>query len=110
MRKVYIAGKLNDDAVGYIKNMHNMMTYANFVRRKGFAVFVPCLDLLTGLLDGYFTYEDYFNNNQVFLTACDFVFVCPGYQTSKGTLREITLAESLGIPVFYQLEELDGKQ
>lgn len=110
MKIIYIAGKLNDDAVGYIKNMHHMMTYANFVKRKGYAVFIPCLDFLMGLLDGHYGYEDYFNNNQVILTKCDYMYVCPGYQTSKGTLKEIALAESLKIPVFYFLEDLDGKQ
>ena len=52
MIKVYIAGKLNDDAVGYIKNMHRMINTAKSVRKLGCCVYVPCLDILEGLVDG----------------------------------------------------------
>jgi hypothetical protein len=36
MIKVYVAGKLNDNSVGYIKNMHKMIKEADFLRRAGF--------------------------------------------------------------------------
>ena len=31
MKRVYVAGKLNDDACGYIKNLHVMFTVPNVV-------------------------------------------------------------------------------
>lgn len=106
MLKCYVAGKLNDDAVGYINNMHRMIRTAKKLREMEFAVYVPCNDFLEGLVSGDFTYEDYFSNSQPWLLASDFVFVCEGWETSNGTKREIELAQISGIPVFYNFETL----
>ena len=102
----YIAGALNADAVGYIKNCHRMIKTARQVRNAGFSVYIPCLDFLEGLVDGNFDYNDYFDNSQPWLEASDFVFLTPGWETSKGTQREIEYAKSLGIPVFENLSDL----
>lgn len=101
MKRVYVAGALNSDAVGYIKNMNNMIVCSNKLRRMGFGVFVPCLDFLMGLLDGNFDYKDYFDNSQAWLQVSDIMFVCPNWENSKGTRKEIELAEILKIPVVY---------
>ena len=100
MKKVYVAGKLNDDAVGYIKNCHRMIKTARLVRDAGYSVYVPCNDFLEGLVDGEFDYHEYFNNSQPWLSVSDAIFLTPGWETSSGTKDEIKLATSLGIPVF----------
>jgi hypothetical protein len=104
MKKIYIAGKLNDDAVGYIKNMHKMIKTAKAAREAGFSVYVPCVDILEGLVDGNFTYKDFFDNSQPWLLASDGVLLTPGWETSEGTKREIKLAEDNNIPVFLSVE------
>lgn len=106
MKRIYIAGKLNDDAIGYIHNLHRMFHVAEAVRRAGFAVFVPGLDFLMGLQMGNWTYRDYFDNSQPWLDAADAVFVGPGWETSDGTKREIVRAKEQGIPIFYELDEM----
>ena len=106
MKKVYIAGALNSDAVGYVKNMHTMIRMANEVRRAGYAVYVPCLDVLMGLVDGNYNYMDYFDNSQPFMLSCDAVFVCPNSETSKGTQAEIKSAQEARIPVVYSVVDL----
>lgn len=106
MLKCYVAGKLNDDAVGYIRNMHRMIKTAKKLRDMGVAVYVPCNDILEGLVDGNFTYTDYFDNSQPWLLASDFVFVCEGWEESKGTKREIELAQANGIAVFFDFDTL----
>ena len=69
LKKVYIAGKLNDETcIDYLNNCGLMMEHANDVH--------------------------------------DAVYVCPNWETSPGTKREIELAESLGIPVAYSIDEL----
>jgi hypothetical protein len=98
--KVYIAGKLNADAVGYIKNCHRMIKTAREIRRLGHSVYVPCIDFLEGLVDGNFEYEDYFDNSQAWLLSSDAVFLTPGWETSEGTKREMELADSNNIPIF----------
>ena len=104
MKRIYIAGKLNDDACGYIKNLHRMIQTAREVRQAGFAVYVPGNDFLEGLVAGDFDYPEYFNNSQPWLAASDAVFLTPGWEESAGTKREIEYANSLGIPVFEDLE------
>jgi hypothetical protein len=105
-KKVYVAGKLNDSAVGYINNMHRMIKTARELRNVGFAVYVPCNDFMEGLVDGNFTYEDYFENSQPWLESSDAIFCVPGWETSQGTAKEITRAKELFIPVFYDKQEL----
>jgi len=104
--KAYVAGKLNADAVGYIQNMHRMIKTAKQLRNLGAAVYVPCNDFLEGLVDGDFSYKDYFENSQPWLEVSDFIFVCPGWETSEGTKKEIEFAKSLFIPVFFSIEDL----
>jgi len=106
LKKVYIAGKLNDMAVGYIKNCHKMIKTARLVRNEGFSVYVPCVDLLEGLVDGNFDYDDYFENSQPWLLSSDAVFLTPGWGESEGTKREIALATEHNIPVFENLNVL----
>ena len=107
MKKIYVAGKLNDDAVGYIKNCHRMILTAKLVRDNGYSVYVPCNDFLEGLVDGNFDYEDYFVNSQPWLSASDAVFLTPGWETSTGTQKEIKLATSLNIPVFEEIDAMN---
>ena len=106
MIRVYVAGKLNDDAIGYIRNMHRMIRTARKVRKAGFSVYVPCNDFLEGLVDGKFKYEEYFNNSQPWLEASEAIFLTPGWETSAGTKREIELANGLDIPVFSDLKKM----
>jgi len=106
MKCVYVAGKLNADAVGYIKNVHNMIRVSNEIRRLGYSVFVPCLDILCGLLAGDFTYQDYALNNMKWLEKSDIVYVLPESENSKGTQAEIARAQELDIPILYSLDML----
>ena len=106
MKKVYIAGKLNDDAVGYIKNLHAMIQEAEKVRKAGFSVYIPGLDFLGGLVFGDWDYHCYFNNSQPWLLASDAVYVCPNSERSTGTQKEIKLAKKNGIPVVDTLGKL----
>jgi hypothetical protein len=106
MRRVYIAGKLNAMAVDYIRHCHEMMQWAETVRKLGYSVYVPCVDFLMGVQFGYYTYDDYFNNSQPWLDVSDAVFVCPGWESSSGTKREIARAQKKNIPVVYSIGAL----
>src|SRR5574343_650302 len=98
---VYVAGKLNADAVGYLHNVAKLMKNCEDVKNAGMGYFCPAIDLLMGIKFNYDKYEDYFDNGQVVLLHSDAVFVTEGWETSEGTKREIKLAEEYGIPVFY---------
>ena len=106
MIRVYVAGALNSDAVGYIKNAHRMIKTARELRKYGFSVYVPANDFLEGIVDGSFEYTDYFNNGQEWLKVSQAMFLTPGWESSMGTLREIEVAASLEIPTFKDIDKL----
>jgi hypothetical protein len=105
--KVYCAGKLNDDAVGYIKNCHKMILTAKLVRDNGYSVYVPCNDFLEGIVSGEFGYEDYFMNSQPWLEVSNALFLVPGWGNSSGTRREIERADVLNIPIFSDIDKMN---
>ena len=103
MNRIYIAGKLNDEACDYIENVRKMIINAEEVRKAGFAVFIPGIDLLCGLVNGNWTYKDYFINSQPWLLVSDGIYVQgKNWKESPGTLKEIQLAKEKRIPIFYQ--------
>lgn len=106
VKKVYVAGKLNADAVGYLHNCHKMMSTAELLKEAGYSVYVPCLDLLMGIAFGWQRYEDYFDNSQPWLEVSDALFLTPDWETSSGTIREIERAWSKDIPVFDALDDM----
>ena len=106
MKRVYVAGKLNDMACDYIKNVHRMIVWSEKVRKLGFAVYVPAIDFIQGMVFGDWNYDDYFDNSQAWLDASDAVFLVPGWETSEGTKREIERVREQNIPVFDDLNEL----
>lgn len=106
--RIYIAGPLNAMAVDYLKNVHNMIQTAERVRRAGYAVYVPAIDLLMGIVFGNYGYEEYFQNSQPWLDAADGVFLCEGWEKSSGTRREIDRANSRNIPCVHDLGSLTG--
>lgn len=106
MKRIYIAGKLNGMACDYIKNIHRMIIAAEKVREAGFAVFVPGLDFLQGVIFGDWDYIDYFDNSQAWLDVSDAIFLTPGWETSEGTRKEIKRAQVQNIPVYTDLNIL----
>ena len=108
-KRVYIAGALNGMAVDYIKNIHRMIIWAEKVRALGYAVYIPCLDFLCGVVHGNWSYEQYFSMNQPWLEVSDAIFLVPGWERSIGTKKEIAMAAQRNIPVFESMIELDRR-
>lgn len=106
--KVYLAGPLNaPDAVGYIKNLHNMANKGSGLIKAGYSVFIPGVDFLAGVVDGDWSYEDYFDNSQPWLLSSHVVYLMPGWQNSKGAVKELALANDNGIPVVDSDKDLE---
>jgi len=103
---IYIAGKLNADTVNYLYNVHELMKTAQRVKKAGFSILVPALDFLMGIMFGYEKYEDYFDNNLVWVEKSDAIFLTPCWETSKGTEKEILHAIKHGVPVFDRIDEM----
>ena len=98
----YIAGQLSADPANYIKNIRKMIVLSEKVRRKGFAVIVPGLDFLTGLVMGDMSYDDFFQNSLCLMLKSDLVVFGDTWRHSKGAKGEHAVATKHRKPVFYE--------
>ncbi len=96
-------------AADYLANCRKMIITAEQLRSYGFSVYVPCLDIVYGLVIGGLAYADYFENSQPWLMAADAVFFTPGYEHSSGCRNEWELASSLNILIYTEVGQLLGQ-
>ena len=101
--RIYVAGPLNADACGYIKNLSKMYRVGLAIHCMGHSPFIPGADVLLGLMAGDFEYADYFNANTEWLKVSDAVFVIA---SSPGVEQEVAIAEDLQIPIYHRLEDI----
>ena len=112
MLKVYVAGAYSaDNIMGVFSNMRRGQHLAYKVIKAGMAPFVPWFDYQFALI-GPMEITEYYQYSIAFEKACDVVLVIrENLEGSKGTAKEIQIAEELGIPVlFINADEfLEGK-
>jgi hypothetical protein len=77
---------------------------ASDVYRLGCIPFCPHLTALWDFVDQSMGYEDWMQICFAWIPQCHGVMRIPG--ESSGADREVAFAESLGIPVFYSLDEI----
>lgn len=109
MRKIYIAGKYDDDnVVSVLLNIRAGIELAVKVLKNGDIPFCPFLDFMFVLLgEGKDLKQDDFRNYSMeWLKVCDEVWLLPSWVNSGGCEKEIAVANAIGIPV---LEEKDYK-
>ena len=110
IKRVYVAGAYSaDNVLQVLENMRVGMRAGTEVLLAGFCPFVPFFDYQFKLMSREgesITLEDYYRYSMAWLEVSDAVLVIPGYEKSKGTLAEIKRAVELGIPVFYDLDNL----
>ena len=117
IKRVYVAGILSgahgyysqNTAINYITGARELSKWGVKLLFAGFDPFVPSLDypFWWVLQEGEHITEQMIKRySKSWLEVCDAVLLTPGWQKSKGTLAEIKLAESLGIPIFKSLDEL----
>lgn len=114
MKKVYVAGAMSaDNILEMLENIHDGVKIGGEILSKGFAPFVPHLDVffkIQGGKDLQIPMEYFYGYTMEFLKACDVVLVCPNWQNSKGTLAEINMAKELNIPVYFDIDEMIEKE
>jgi hypothetical protein len=108
--RVYVAGKLTDTAVEYLKNCHRMTALVHAARKAGYAPLNPCEDLLEAISYGDLEYGECVEVSLAWLEAAEVVLLQPvGIKESKGSQKEIARAQALNIPIVESLEELQKK-
>ncbi len=99
--KIYIAGPYSKGDIAI--NVRNAFKVANELADLGFAPFVPHSTHFWHLLFPR-SYEFWLELDSQFLPLCDALLRLPG--KSNGADKEVELAKTLKIPVFYTIDEL----
>ena len=100
MIKIYIAGPITaDNTVDAIENIrafyiaqHKLNT---LISGNEITTYNPAGGSVLGLIIGGYRYHDYFDANIEWLKVSDGVFLLPGWENSKGTLKEIKIASEI---------------
>jgi hypothetical protein len=99
--RVYVAGPYSKGDVAI--NVRKAVFAADRLRNARFAPFLPHLTHFWHMLAPR-PYEDWLDLDNQFIPCCDALLRLPG--DSSGADKEVALAHSLRIPVFYTQEEL----
>jgi len=106
MKKVYVAGKYSaDNVIDVLHNIREGVKVSAFLIKKGYAPFCAWLDHQFSFYEDI-SVEQYYQYSIAFLKVCDCMLVLPDWQKSKGTAKEIRIAKSLKIPVYYSISDL----
>lgn len=112
MKRIYVAGAMSaDNILEVLQNIHDGIKLGAQCLKRGYAPFVPHLDILFRIQNGKdldIPVTTYYEYTLEWLKVTDYMILCPNYKNSVGTLAEIEKAKELNIPIFYSLEELDN--
>lgn len=112
MKRIYIAGAYSaSNVITVLDNMREGMRLATKVFLLGHAPFCPWLDFHFQLMlrEGEaLTVEDYYRYSIAWLKVSDAMLLVPGWQSSRGTKKEMEIAERLDIPIYYDINKLNA--
>lgn len=67
---------------------------------------IPISPFRLGVVSKHKSWQDYMREDIKALMDCDAVYLLPGYEKSKGAMEEKRIAESIGIPVYTNFNDL----
>ena len=105
-KRIYVAGSYSaDNVIDVLNNIKKGNQMAADLMKMGFAPFSPWLDHQFQFYENL-SLQDYYDYSIAWLIVSDAMLVLPGYENSKGTLKEIEIAEYEEIPVYYDVNKL----
>jgi len=99
--RVYVAGPYTKGDVAI--NVKEAVETADRLLKLGYAPYCPHLTHFWHMLFEH-DYQTWLDLDNEWVTCCDMMLRIPG--ESSGADKEVALAESLGLPVFFSVEEL----
>lgn len=106
INKVYVAGSYSaDNVIQVLKNIREGIKMSAKLLKLGYSPFCPFLDHQFLFYEDI-TIEQMYKYSIDFLEVCDVMYVLPNSEQSKGTQKEILIANKLKIPVVYSIKEL----
>jgi len=110
VKRIYVMGKMSDsNPLQFLENLRRGMRMSTECLLAGYSIFSPFIDysLFFQLRDGESIPIDVIQGNSMaWMEVSDACLLIPGWESSKGTLKELDRAYMLGIPVYHSLEHL----
>jgi len=109
MIKVYVAGAYSaDNIIDCLKNIGRGESYSALIFKLGFAPFCPWhdKDFVIKNWEMDHSVDQFYEYSMEWLNVSDCLFLVPGWENSKGTMKELNEAEVLGLPVFNNTDNL----
>jgi len=102
MKRIYVAGKYDDDnVIKVLENIKKGTKKCVEIIKQGDVPFCPWLDFQFQWF-GELTKEEYLRYSIAWLEVSDEMYVLNNWETSGGTKKEIERAKELGIPITYE--------
>ena len=99
-KRVYVAGPISKEPC---EGVRRACLTADRLIAEGHYPYVPHLDRLWAFISGEKPYEQWLRLDFEWIRVCQAIVRCPG--ESAGADREIAFAKSIGIPVYYSVDE-----
>jgi len=100
---IYIAAPYEKGDIAV--NVHNVIKVADAIVEKGHTPFIPHLSLVWDFISPK-PRSFWLEYDREFLPLCDCLLRLDG--ESPGADKEVELAKSLGIPIYYSVDEIRG--
>lgn len=108
MKCVYVAGAYSaPDVISVFDNMRRGMRLSLEVLKRGYAPWVPWFDYHFALM-GEMSLQEYYDYSMAWLERSDAVLVVENSGHSKGVQAEVERAKQIGIPVYYDINDLEA--
>lgn len=104
MKSIYISLPISGHEEDYEHRLDEAVEYVKFMHTEYEYIITP--KEIAERLEDYQPmkpkYKDYLLADMEAIAHCDAIFMCGGWQDSKGCFAEWTFAKAIGITIFYQ--------
>lgn len=105
---IYVSGKYSGTPKEINENISLAKKYAVKIWELGYTALCPHLNTFNFQLSSTsIKYQDYIDGDLVLLKNCDAIFMLPEWEKSNGATIEKEFAEDNGMPIFYNLEDIN---
>ena len=105
--RIYVAGPIsNTDPCVVLKNIGEGIQASRELIKHGYVPFCPFADFLYFFSEPRPSLEKIQIVSIEWMKKCHAILMLPGWEKSRGSLREKLIAEKKGIPIFYSIHDL----
>jgi hypothetical protein len=111
MKRIYVAGPYSaDNVLDVLNNIRVGLEISTEIFLRGYAPFAPWLDFHFVLMSkgAKLTVPMFYAYSMAWLDVADAIFLCPGWQQSKGTIAECERAMEHAMPIFEDIDKMDA--